>query len=584
MDHFKYPSREGGRKGNSRAVDGFFTPTTNTNMSQTRKAAGFSQAVPARRRMTRVSSLPSQGRPLDGFKRPNGLYPVNNGQLRQPFQKAAPKVTPGIASRSLPPINMALPDGASAQRGQAAPVKQRRFRFSIFKRRKAVHGWRRGVRIAARTTFATVFIALALGGFLFTKGYIKLHKVFQGGASAAALQTNVNPSLLKGEGDGRINVLLMGIGGQGHDGADLTDTLMVASIDPINNRATLVSVPRDLWVKMPNNFISNYQKINAAYESGKYKYLGVQTASSSNKQAVQAGFAAADSTMEQVLGIPIHYNLLVNFQAFRQAVDTVGGVTVNVPEQLYDPTMAYNPVLAKAGVQQFDGKHALIYVRSRETSSDFARNARQRTVMTALKDKVFAADTLSNPLKISNLISAFGDNVQSDVSLSDMSRLASIMKKVSNGNITSLGLGDAANKLITTGNMNGISIDEPIAGLSDFSAIQAFVRGSLKDGYLLKENANVTVLNGTVTPGVAATAATTLKSYGYNVGTVGDAATTDYATTKIIDLTHGTDKYTLHYLKQRYSGATVTTTVPAGIVPGTANIIVILGLDEATTN
>ena len=147
-----------------------------------------------------------------------------------------------------------------------------------------------------------------------------------------------------------------------------------------------------------------------------------------------------------------------------------------------------------------------------------------------------------------------------------------------------VGFGDPANKLITTGNINGISIDEPIAGLSDYSAIQTFVRTSLKDGYILKENANVSVLNGTVTPGVAATAAATLKSYSYNVGTVGDAPTTDYATTKIIDLTHGADKYTLHYLKQRYSGATVTTTVPAGIVPGTANIIVILGLDEATTN
>ncbi len=339
---------------------------------------------------------------------------------------------------------------------------------------------------------------------------------------------------------------------------------------------------------MPNNYISNYQKINAAYESGKYKYLGTQTASSSNKQAVQAGFAAADSTMEQVLGIPIHYNLLVNFQAFQQAVDTVGGVTVNVPTQLYDPTMAWqnhwNPVLAQAGIQHFDGAQALNYVRSRETTSDFARSERQRAVMVALKDKVFTIGTLTNPLKMSSLISAFGNNVQSDISLSDINRMVSILKKVSNGNIKTAGLGDAANNLITTADMNGLSIDQPKTGLYDYTGIQAYVRSILKDGYIAKENANVTVLNGTVTPGVASAAATTLKSFGYNVGTVGDAPTSDYATTKIIDLTHGADKYTLHYLQDRYNGAQVTTTVPAGITPGNANIIVILGLDEATTN
>jgi LCP family protein required for cell wall assembly len=533
--------------------------------------------------------MPQQNRPLNNFKRPDGLYPVNNGQLRQPFQKQARRSSKLAqpTSRSLPPINMSLPTGDSAAHLEAMPVAKTR-RFLFFKRKPAVTGWRRGARLVLRSSFALLFVALVLGGVLFAKGYIKLHKVFQGGATAAALQTNVNPTLLKGEGDGRINVLLMGIGGANHDGADLTDTLMVASIDPVNNKATLLSVPRDLWAKMPNNFFGNYQKINAAYESGKYKYLGTQTPSNTSKEAVQAGFAGADSTLESVLGIPIHYNLLVNFLAFQEAVNTVNGVTVNVPTQLYDPTMAWqnhnNPILAKVGVQTFDGGQALNYVRSRETSSDFSRNERQRAVMVALKDKVFTVGTLSNPVKLSNLLSAFGNNVQSDISISDMSRLVTIVKKIKNTNIQSAGLGDSSVNLITTGNMNGMSIDEPKAGLTDYSAIQAYVRGILKDGYLAKENANVTVLNGTVTPGVASTAAATLKSYGYNVGTVDNAPTTDYATTKIIDLTHGADKYTLNYLQKRYTGATVTTTVPAGIVPGTANIIVIIGTDEATTN
>lgn len=432
-----------------------------------------------------------------------------------------------------------------------------------------------------------LILVIAVGGLLFGKGYLKLKKVFNGSSTAAALQENVDPSKLKGEGDGRINVLLLGVGGVNHDGADLTDTIMIASVDPINNQAILFSIPRDLWVKMPNNYISNYQKINAAYESGKYKYLGKQDSSNSNRRAIDAGFQATDSTIERVMGVPIHYNVLVNFQAFRQAIDTVGGVTINAPEQLYDPTMAWenghSPILAKLGINNFDGVHALNYVRSRETSSDFARSQRQRAVMLALKDKVMNLGTLSNPVKLSNLLSAFGDNVQSDISLNDTTRMASIMKKIPNNQIQSVGLADPPNHFLTTGNINGLSTVQPRAGLEDYTAIQAFVRSKMKDGYITQENANVTVLNGTVTPGLATDKADELKSYGYNIGTVDNAPTTDYTATTIIDLSNGTKKYTLNYLKNRYHVQTVTKTLPAGIVQGKANIVIILGTDAPAT-
>ncbi len=339
---------------------------------------------------------------------------------------------------------------------------------------------------------------------------------------------------------------------------------------------------------MPNNYISNYQKINAAYESGKYKYLGKNDISNANTKAIQAGFDAADSTIERVMGVPIHYNVLVDFQAFRQAIDTVGGITINAPEQLYDPTMAWendhSPIIAKIGINNFDGKHALNYVRSRETSSDFARSQRQRAVMLALKDKVTNLGVLANPVKISSLLNDFGDNVKTDISLSDMQRMVAIMKKIPSSQIQSVGLTDGGNNFLTTGNMNGLSIVQPRAGLEDYTAIQAFIRSKLKDGYITQENANVTILNGTVTPGLATDKATELKTYGYNIGTVDNAPTPDYDTTQIIDLSHGNKKYTLNYLKQRYSVTTTTTTLPTGIVQGTADIVIILGQDATLTN
>jgi LCP family protein required for cell wall assembly len=243
--------------------------------------------------------------------------------------------------------------------------------------------------------------------------------------------------------------------------------MMVASIDPINYTTTLVSLPRDLWVNVPN---AGLMKINSAWETGEFKYFGGKIVTgSTDSGAITSGFNVADQTVSQVLGITIDYNVLVNFQAFQQGVDTVGGVTINVPTPLVDPTMAWqnnnNPVLAQAGVQNFDGAQALLYVRSRETSSDFARAARQRAVLVALKSKIETLGTLSNPLKISGLINAFGNNIQTDLSLSNASRLYGIIKNINNAKITSTDLATAPNQYVTTGNIAGQSVVLPTAGL-----------------------------------------------------------------------------------------------------------------------
>src|SRR5665213_4335372 len=130
-------------------------------------------------------------------------------------------------------------------------------------------------------------LLITMGGLLFSQSYLKLHKVFKGGtATAAALKSNVNPDLLKGEGSGRVNVLLMGRGGGNHDGPDLTDTMMLASIDPVNHTTTLLSLPRDLWVNVPGK---GDMKINAAWEAGEFGYLGKSTTGSTDPKAIAAG-------------------------------------------------------------------------------------------------------------------------------------------------------------------------------------------------------------------------------------------------------------------------------------------------------
>jgi LCP family protein required for cell wall assembly len=522
-----------------------------------------------RPRVRPVSSLtPATQRPPTTMR---SLETIARPATAQPQQIAAPTAQLSKpATRSLPTLNMSLPGAEELIKHQPV-VKHRKF----YKARTWVF---RGVVTA-------LVLVIGLGGLLFAQGFMKVHKVFKGGATAAALQKDVNPNKLKGEGDGRINILLMGMGGAGHDAPDLTDTMMIASIDPINKTASLVSIPRDMWVMMPSGA---KMKLNAAYETGKYKYLGKIDNSNANDNAVKAGFTTADQTIEDITGIAIHYNVLVDFKAFRQAIDTVGGVDVNVPEQLYDPTMAWennrNPVLAKAGLQHFDGVHALIYARSRETSSDFARSQRQRALLLALKDKVVNLGTLSNPVKISQLMSAFGNNVHTDLSLNDTVSLYKIFKNISNTNVASVGLADEPNNYLTTDNVNGASVVRPRAGFFDYTAIRTYLRGALTDGYIKKENAKITVLNGTARAGLATEKADALKSYGYNVVTIANAPTQTYDTTVIVDRTNGKDKYTRHYLEQRFGVKATTKLADSSILPGSADFIIILGNDEATSS
>jgi LCP family protein required for cell wall assembly len=465
------------------------------------------------------------------------------------------------------PMNMDLPGTESP----STPGRLSHFKLPRKTRRRLTTG----VAVA-------MVLVLTLGGLLFSQSYMKLHKVFGGGAApAAALQPNVSPQLLKGEGSGRVNILLLGRGGGDHDGPDLTDSMMLDSIDPVNHTSTLISIPRDLWVNIPG---AGDMKINAAWETGEFQYLGREETGSTNPKAIEAGYKEVDKTVESVLGVNIDYNILLNFQAFQQAVDAINGVTVNVPTELVDPTMAWennnNPVLAEAGTDNFDGNQALNYVRSRETTSDFARAQRQRAVLVAIKDKAETLGVLSDPLKISSLINSFGNNVATDISFSDAVRLYSIITDIPDSAITSIGLADSPNNYVTTGNMDGQSIDLPTAGLFNYTAIQQYVRTQLKDPYILKENAKILILNGTTTPGLATTMASELETYGYNVTGTANAPSSDWTSTTLYDL-NSKDPYTKNYLQERFNQKAQTQLPYNYLNTNGADFVIIIGSDEA---
>ncbi len=425
----------------------------------------------------------------------------------------------------------------------------------------------------ALSSFLIIF--LVGGGYMFGKGYMSLLKVFQGGGNALALQKNVDPATLRGEGDGRVNVLLLGRGGDGHSGADLTDTIIVASIDPVNKKAALLSIPRDLYVSTEDY---GSMKINAVFSTGKNYDVN------ENENPNDAGMRLIEKTLEDTIGIPIHYHLLVDFEGFQQAVNTVGGVTIDVPEELsvYDGFDGTYNLNVKTGINEFDGERALAFSRTRKTSprGDFDRSERQRLIMVALKDKVFSLGTFGNPIKINQLLNDFGDHVTSNFKTEEVMRIYEIMQEIPNSEVASVGLADGPNSFVTTSNIGGLSVVVPRAGIYDYSEIKNFVRNALRDGFLANEDASVDVYNGTMIGGLAGRTADELKSFGYTVNTIADAPQKGTTDTILVDLTKGEKKYTKAYLEKRFGVSSVSAIPYAGIDPGSADFVIILGQNE----
>ena len=537
---------------------------------------------------------------MDNFKRHNKnqkKQQVTDGFIRRPANGSKPKRAPkdrldsakriddfsrpegfNPRLRAVSKSDSTIPDGTAT--GRKSANKANSSTKSDMKKEKKL----RRTRFAISKTFKTAMaVGLVLAGFLVGTLYLQTTQIFEGGETALALGCDVDPAKLEGEGDGRVNVLLLGKGGPGHEGADLTDTLIVASIDPCQKDAVLMSIPRDMYVQVPEN---GSMKINSVYATYKQNAIA---AGKKNGTAEKEGINAIEATVEDVLDIKVNYYVMVDFEAFRRAIDTVGGISIDVQEQLYDPSVAWendwDPVIAEEGVQDFNGKKALLYARSRYGSArgDFDRGDRQREVIIALQEKVLSQGTFGNPVKMAQLSRDFGKHLRTNISIKDLSLMYEISKEVEGNNVKSASLADPKKQLVTTGNVGGLSVVLPQEGLYQYDAIQKFVRKKFKDGFIRKEEPRILVLNGTTTPGLAKTYRSELKSYGYNVVGAGDAPSSEYQSNVFVDLTGGDKKYTKRYMELRFN-TDATGDVPEGVDTTDVDFVIILGQDETVSN
>lgn len=352
----------------------------------------------------------------------------------------------------------------------------------------------------------------------------------------------LDPNALKGEGDGRINVLLIGIGGSGHKGGALADTIMVASVDPENKKLALLSIPRDLRVPIAGNGTG---KINSAHSYGESQEAGT-------------GPQVLKETVSTVLDLPIHYYVRADFDGFVKLIDTIGGVTIDVPKPLNDPLypddqlIGYEPLYIKQGVQEMSGKTALKYARSRQTTSDFDRAQRQQQILVAFRDEALSANVLTNPKKLTDMLNILGDHIRTDMSVSELQRLFGIVKDVNSGNVISKVLDNDADGPLKSVNEGGYYL-VPKAG--DFSEVRRIAYELFTDPYLVKENARIEILNATGTVGRAGELELDLKSLGYNIVSID--RTDEQAETVLYDYTDGKMPFTVRFLEERL-GAKVT--------------------------
>ncbi|MBI4426809.1 MAG: LCP family protein [Candidatus Kerfeldbacteria bacterium] len=366
---------------------------------------------------------------------------------------------------------------------------------------------------------------------------------------------------LKGEGEDRINVLLLGIGGPGHEGPLLTDTIIVASFKPSSGQVTLISIPRDLAVEIPRYGIRKINNANAFGQELSYPGGGEQL--------------TAD-IVARVTGLTMHYFGRIDFAGFTKIVDDLGGVTLTVERNFADreyPTedFGYQTISFRAGQQMMDGDTALKFVRSRHGSngegSDFARSRRQQLVLQALREEIFSLGTIINPVRIGNILSSLGIHTRTNMEIWELLRLAKLLRESPTNSVTSHVIDSSPNGLlnVATG-QDGAFLLVPRDGT--FAAVRAFCANIFVVARYREEQARILVRDGSGRNGTAKTVATNLTSLGFSNVTVDQHRSNErMANSQLIDYTNGRKPYTLSGLAS-YLGLAGTGTGSPLLNPG----------------
>ena len=365
--------------------------------------------------MNNYSFQPEEPNPPGGQAPYYSQWRENQGyeqaQQRRPYQYGGSPAYPGAQPRDIPVYEPTVP---------VSPDE-----LGLGKRKPRRPRKKRGCMIGCLSSLVILIVL----GILFG---ITAQKVLAFGG-AISNQSPLSTQTGYMGGSNRVNILVMGYGGSGHDGAYLTDSLVIMSLIPSSHHTTLISVPRDLWVQNPANS-GNYTKINAVYETA---------AGNLNQNPIAGGNAAAQK-VSLVTGLQVNYWMTINFTGFKDFIDAIGGVDVNVPDSFnacypknddanVDPS--WIKVQFNKGLQHMDGATAIEYARAREplevcgmgTSenqselTDFGRSRRQQLIMQAALEKMKQWQTWPH---LYSGLDKLKNTLYSNLSLADLAEFA----------------------------------------------------------------------------------------------------------------------------------------------------------------
>lgn len=473
-----------------------------------------------------------------------------------------------------------------------APKKRRKFRITFTKKRVIIT--------------AIIILVLSLAG-LFAFLSITAAKMTSGGT---ILDLIAPGATLKTDSQGRTNILIFGTsqGDAAHEDADgggglwLTDSIMLVSINKTNNTAKMVSIPRDLWVRLSGECtVGDSSKINAVYECGAGLVDSLKPGSGYAAQD-KAGAKALMKTVASVTGITPQYYAHVNYDVLQQSVDAVGGIDVAITGDgasgIYDTNFDWkcpngksysckNVYYPKDGTYHLDGLQALYLARARGDAGaysyknfglaggDFDRQMNQQKILTALREKAQSAGVLANPVKVITLINALGNNITTDISTSEMKTFLTTAGKLESSNVTSVNL-DGDTPVVKTGEYAGQSIVLATSGIYNYSSMISLIAKQLSTNPAVSENATIAIYNGGGVAGAANKLQSKLELAGLNVLSVANADPM------------GSDNYTVYvtkpslfpktvdYITQTLTDVSLISTAPPASVPATSADIVII--------
>lgn len=337
-----------------------------------------------------------------------------------------------------------------------------------------------------------------------------------------------NPIIALGNNSGSVaetkkwvtNILIGGIGGKGHPGGELTDSLMLASLDNDTKSVTLFSIPRDFYVAYPKESKISAGKINALYPIGQSENQGVNLLS---------------QKVSEITGQPIHHYMIIDFTGFKSIVNALGWVEVNVPNDIYDreypnESWGYEVFSIKKWLQTLDGATALKFARSRHSTTDFDRSARQQLLVRAIKDKALSLGVIINPWKISDLINSVRDNLSTDLTVWELVDLGMNFKDIDNKNIVMYSLNNECDSGVC---MPGAYLYQPSmelfgtwtvipewasrSRLSKYDAIRRYVTNIFTFPQLHNQEAVISIVTNNKNLTAARNLRTSLEKIGFNI-------------------------------------------------------------------